>query len=130
VARVVLLGHVGQQQFQHQLLRGDGTLAVGDDLHAGRGIAAAGGGEHALAVDLHHAGAAVAHRFHAFHVAQARNLHAFAVGDLQQRLGGAAADLAAVQAEADGGRIELRQFLSGNRVHCCSCLKPVRGRNT
>ena len=40
------------------------------------GIAAARRREHALALDLHHAGAAVAVRAHAFHVAEARNLDA------------------------------------------------------
>jgi hypothetical protein len=54
------------------------------DLHAWRRDAAAGRRQHALAVDLDHAGAAVADGFQAFLVAQARDLDAFAVGDFDQ----------------------------------------------
>ena len=50
--------------------------AVGGDFHAVLGIAAAGRREHALALDLDHAGAAVAVRPHALLVAKVRNLDA------------------------------------------------------
>ena len=43
--------------------------------------------QHPLALDLDHAGAAVAHRLHAGLVAKPGNLDAFAVGDLDERIG-------------------------------------------
>ena len=51
---------VGDQQLHHHFLRGDRTRALGLHLHADRRRALAGGGEHALALDLDHAGAAIA----------------------------------------------------------------------
>ena len=68
------------------LLAGQSPRAVAGDLHPFLGIAAAGWRQHALALDLHHAGAAVAVRPHAFHVAQARNLDAVPLRGLKDRL--------------------------------------------
>ncbi len=86
VARVVALGHVGQQQFEHHLLRALHALAGRRDLHAGAGAAAARGRQHALAVDLDHAGAAVADRVEPGLVAKVWDLDAFALGDFDERL--------------------------------------------
>src|SRR5690606_11664584 len=49
--------------------------------------------------------------------AKPRDLHAFAVGDLDQRLAGARLDLAAIELEADGGGVDLRQFGAGDGIH-------------
>src|SRR6185437_14489061 len=51
---------VGDQQLEHHLAREFGALALRADLHAGRRLADAGRGEDALALDLDHAGAAIA----------------------------------------------------------------------
>ena len=59
VARLAL-GLVGHQQLEHHLARLLGALARRLHLHAGGGLALAGGGQHALALHLDHAGAAVA----------------------------------------------------------------------
>jgi hypothetical protein len=72
VERVRRLGHVREQQLDRHLLADEGTLAVGRDLHVLLRIAAARRRQHALALDLHHAGAAVAVGPHALHVAEAR----------------------------------------------------------
>src|SRR5437879_1233961 len=51
---------VGNQQFHHHLLRGNRAGALGLHLHADARRALAGGSQHALALDLDHAGAAIA----------------------------------------------------------------------
>ncbi len=51
---------IADQQFEHHLARKAGALARGLHLHAGRWLAHAGSGEHPLALDLDHAGAAIA----------------------------------------------------------------------
>ncbi len=71
---------VGKPRFEAR------ARAVAVHLHASRGVAAAGRGQHALALHFHHAGAAVAHAVEPGLVAKARDLHAFALGDLDQRL--------------------------------------------
>ena len=84
VAGVGFFRHVRQQQLKHHLLRCHGPLAVGLDLHAGGGRPAARGRQHPLAVDLDHAGAAIANGLQAFLEAQVRYLNAFALGYLQE----------------------------------------------
>ena len=126
VARVARLRHVGQQQLEHHLLRLQGALAVGRHLHAGCRCPAARGRQHTLAVDLDHAGAAVADRLHPFPVAKVRYLDAFALRDLDQRLGRLAGHLAAVELEGDERRIEQRGFLSGDRVHLTPPTPPLQ----
>ena len=123
VARVVALGHVGLQQLEHQLLRLDGALAVGRDLHALARMAAARRRQHALAVDLDHAGAAVADLLQAGLVAKVRDLDAFAPGDLDDRLVGSARDLAPVELERHGGRIQRRPFLAGDGIHVSGSME-------
>src|SRR6185312_7785140 len=51
---------VADQQLEHHLAREFRTLRGGLDLHAGGRFPDAGGGEHALPLDLDHAGAAIA----------------------------------------------------------------------
>ena len=97
VAGVVGLRHVGQQQFQHHLLRRDGALAVGGDVHAGgRGAAAADGAStrSPLISTMQERQLPTASR--PVLVAQARNLHAFALGDLHDGFVGPARDFAPV----------------------------------
>ena len=60
VVRRGALGLVADQQFEDQLARRLGALAGGMHLHARGRAADARGGEHALALDLDHAGAAIA----------------------------------------------------------------------
>src|SRR5690606_12248633 len=74
VVAIRLGRHVGEEQLDDHALGLAGALALGADLHAGRGLAAAGGREHALARDLDHASAAVAIRAHAILVAEVRDL--------------------------------------------------------
>ena len=111
VERIGRLRHVRQQQLDRHLLAGEGPGAVGGDLHALLGIAAARRRQHALALDLHHAGAAVAVRPHALHVAEARDLDAVLLGGLEDRLVRAADHRAAVQRERDGIRRNARVLL-------------------
>ena len=101
IERMGLRRHVGQQQLEHHLLRLHGARAVGLHVHAGLGRAAARRRQYPLALDLDHAGPAIAIRPHARLVAQARNLHAQPVGHLDQRLVGERGDRAAVQRELD-----------------------------
>ena len=54
------LGLVADQQFKHELARRFGALACRLHLHARRRAPDAGGGQYPLAVDLDHAGAAIA----------------------------------------------------------------------
>ena len=98
VERVGRLGNVRQQQLEQHLLAGQRARAVGGDLHPFLGIAAAGRRQHALALDLDHAGAAVAVRPHAFLVAEARDLDAVLLGGFEDGLVGTADDGLAVQA--------------------------------
>ncbi len=76
-------GQLGQQQLQHHILGAARSLAGGAHLHARLHGAAATGRQRALAVHLDHAGAAVAVGAQAVREAQARDLHAVALGGLQ-----------------------------------------------
>src|SRR5688572_26973182 len=86
VERVLLVGHVGEQQLQHQLLRGERARRVGRDFHAGGGIAAARGRQGALALDLDHAGAAIAVGALVAAVAEVRDLDTVLLRRLDDRL--------------------------------------------
>jgi len=101
VPGVFLFGHVRQQQFKHHLLGTHRTLAVGGDLHAfGRG-AAARGGQHALAGDFDHTGAAIAGGLKTVLVAQVRDLDASALGDFEQGFACSGLHILAIELEAD-----------------------------
>src|SRR5690606_7679925 len=87
----------------HHPARGLRPLVVGDDLHAGRRLADAGRRQHALALDLDHAGAAVAVRavVGIGLPAQMGDLVPEAIGDLPDGLTRLGRDLAAVKDERD-----------------------------
>jgi hypothetical protein len=120
VELVDALRHVGGQQLDNHLLRAHGPLAVRGHLHAGGGRAAAGRREHALALDLDHAGAAVAVGPEARLVAEARDLDAQAVRDLEDGLAGRRGHVRAVQAERDRVRCDGR---IGRGVHIVSITR-------
>src|SRR6202012_903980 len=94
---------IGDQQLHPHLLRRDRTRARRFHLHADAGRALAGGGEHALALDLHHAGAAVAVRaiVRLRRIAQMWNLIALAFRHLPDGLAQIGFDLLAVEFELD-----------------------------
>ncbi len=60
IMRGLALRLIADQQLEHHLAREFGALGRGLDLHPGGRLADAGRGEHALALDLDHAGAAIA----------------------------------------------------------------------
>ena len=95
------LGHVRQQQLEHHFLCGPGAVASGMDSGAGRWCATAGGGEHALALDLDHAGAAVAVGSQAIAIAEVGNVDAMAARDLKQCFARARFDCSAIEFEGD-----------------------------
>ena len=100
----VAVGLIGDQQLEHHFARGLGAVGAALHLHAGRRRADAACGEHALALDLDHAGAAIAVRPVAGlgRVAQMRNVGALALGDLPDGLVLARMHFHAVEREGDG----------------------------
>ena len=60
VGRILARRLIGEQQLHHHAAGLDRALGRRLHHHVGRGLADAGGGEHALALDLDHAGAAIA----------------------------------------------------------------------
>ncbi len=101
VVRGLALGLVGNQQLENHLARGLGAVGGGLHLHAFARRADAARRQHALALDLHHAGAAIAVGAVAGlgRIAQMRDIDAFALGDLPDGLAGLRLDLAAVEEE-------------------------------
>jgi hypothetical protein len=95
------LGHVRQQQLEHHFLCRPGAVASGMDSGARRGRATAGGREHALALDLNHAGAAIAIGSQAIAIAEVGNVDAMAARDLKQCFAGARFDCSAIEFEGD-----------------------------
>jgi hypothetical protein len=93
-----------EQQFGHHAARRHGALGLGLHFHAGRWHPDAARGQHALALDLHHADPAVAVRAVARHrrVAQMREPDADAARGPEDGLVGATLDLLAVEREAEG----------------------------
>src|SRR6266852_6140510 len=89
------------QKFEHHPARRLGAVGGGLHLHAGRRLADAARGQHPLALDLDHAGAAVAVRPVAGlgRIAQMRDVGAEAPGDLPDGLAVARLDLAALEHE-------------------------------
>src|SRR4029077_1607708 len=96
---------VGDEKLHHHVSRLRGTLGRGLDLHAGSGVAHAGGGEHALALDLDHADAAIAVRAVAGlrQIAKMGDLGAEALRHLPDGLAGLRLDILAVELEHDIG---------------------------
>ena len=101
VGRFSLLRHVREQQFHHHLLRVPGSFALAAHLHALRGVAAAGGGQHALAVNFNDTGTAVAVRAVAVLVAEVGDFGPGALGGLQDGLVRKGFDALAVQLKTD-----------------------------
>src|SRR4051794_485551 len=101
--RDLALRLVRQEQLENELARGFGALRCGRDLHARGRLAHAGGGEHALALDLDHAGPAVAVRPVAGGrgVAEVRDVRAVAARDLPDGLARPRLDLFSVEDELD-----------------------------
>ena len=69
IGRLALRGHIGQQQFDHHLLRAQRPFIIAFNLHPGGRLPATGGRERPLALDLDHAGAAITVRAVAFLIA-------------------------------------------------------------
>ncbi len=101
--RGLALRLVADQQLEHHLAREFGALGRGLDLHAGGRLADAGRREHALALDLDHAGAAIAVGAIARRraVAEMRNLGAAPLRRLPDGLARQRLDLDAVEEEFD-----------------------------
>ena len=119
---------VGDQQLGDHAARGLGAVGLGLDLHAGRRRADAACGEHALALDLDHADAAVAVRPIAGlrRVAQMRQLDVVAARGAEDRLALADVDLLVVHGEGVGrGRCALAAHLSAAR---CARRRACRRR--
>src|SRR3954452_19648647 len=94
---------VGDQEFHHHLLRRDGARALGLHLHADARRPLAGRGQNALALDLDHAGAAIAVGpvVRRRRVAQMRNFAALAFCHLPDGLAVDGLDLLAIEFELD-----------------------------
>ena len=101
IVRGLARGLVGDQELEHHLPRGLGALGRRLHLHAGRRRADAACGEHALALDLDHAGAAVAVGAVAGlgRIAQMRDVGAVALGHLPDGLAVERLDFLAVEGE-------------------------------
>src|SRR5204862_3852399 len=97
--RRLALGLVADQQFEHELARGLRALARGLHLHARYRPPDAGGRQHPLALDLDHAGPAIAVGPVArlWQPAEMRDLDAVALRHLPDRLARLGLDLRTVQ---------------------------------
>ena len=69
IGRLALRGHIGQQQFDHHLLRAQRAFIIAVNPHPGGRLPTTGGRERPFALDLDHAGAAITVRAIAFLVA-------------------------------------------------------------
>ena len=121
------LGLIGDQEIEDHLARRLGALIGGVDLHAGRGLADAARRQHALALDLDHAGAAVAVGAVARlgRVTKMRNLHAFPLGDLPDGFARARGHFAAVEREGDVAGPCLPSMLPPGRHAWCRLAANV-----
>src|SRR5262245_46368072 len=105
IVRGVARRLVGNQKLHHHLLRGNGAVAFRLHLHADGRRALARGRKHALALDLDHAGAAIAvgaivgRR----RIAEMRNVAALPLCHLPDGLAGSGFDLLAVELERNLG---------------------------
>jgi len=109
------VGHVGQQHLQHHGLALAGARAVGLHLHAGADGAAAARSQRALALDLDHAGPAIAVRAITLLVAEVGNLDPGATGRLEDGFTLKSLQRPVVQRELHRGRFDVQG--SGRRVH-------------
>ena len=97
-------GLVSQQQVHHQRAGLFSACAISGDIHIGRWMAATGGCEHTLALDLDHAGAAIAIGAIAMRitVTQMRDRRSTTFGHLPDGLIGLRLDLLPVEQKANG----------------------------
>jgi hypothetical protein len=97
------VGLIGDQQLEYHPARGLGAIGRALHLHAGGRRADTACGEHALAVDLDHAGAAIAIRPIAGlgRIAKVRNVGAVALRDLPDRLARLCLDFLPVEGECN-----------------------------
>ncbi len=116
VGAIEFFRNVGREQLDDHFLCMHGARTVARDLHAGRRDAAAGRRQHALALDFHHARAAIAVGPHARLVAKVRNVDAVAQRGLDDRLTGDRGDRLSVQLELDcrGASVHVSSSLSRN----------------
>ena len=103
VGTLLARAHVAREQLEHQLARLRGPLGLRRDLHTGGRLANARRRQHALALDLDHACAAIAVDAVARHVdvAKMRNSGAFPLGDVPKGLARARGNFFAVELEYD-----------------------------
>ena len=114
------LGLVGHQQLEDHLTGFRGPFCLRVDHHAVGGLAQAGCRQHALTLDMHHAGTAIAVRpvTGLGRIAKMRDIHAFTRGDLPDGVIRGRLDRAAVEGEGNGfahGRVS---------VPCARCSCP------
>ena len=103
VSLVRALGHVGREELDDHLLRMQRARGVARHFHPGRRLAAARRRQHALALDLDHARAAVAVGTVPGLVAEARYRYADAVGRFDDCFAGRREDFFAVEPKRDRG---------------------------
>src|ERR1700722_517391 len=105
IVRCLACRLIGDQKLHHHLLRGDRARAFRLHLHADARRALAGRRQYALALDLDHAGAAIAVRpvVRRGRITQMRNVAALAFGHLPDGLARIGLDLLAVEFELDPG---------------------------
>ena len=123
-------GLVGHQQLEHHLARLLGPLARRLHLHARGGLPLTGGGQHALALHLDHARAAVAVGAIAGRrvPAQVRDLGAVPLRDLPDGLARLRLDLAPVQRECDLGHGCIASALVWEDASS-GCASPLGGED-
>ena len=121
VMRRGTIGLVGNEQFEHHLARFRGAFGLGVDHHALGWLAQAGRGQHALALHMDHAGAAIAVGpvTGLGRIAKMWDIHAFTRGDLPDGFIGRGLDLVAVEGEGDAFAHD------GNSVPCGGHGCPV-----
>ena len=104
VRRGLAVRLIGNEQFEDHLPRSLGAVGRRLHFHAFGGLADAASGQHALAFDLHHAGAAIAIGAVAGlgRIAQMRDVDAEALGDLPDGFVLARGNILAVEDKFDG----------------------------
>ena len=101
IGLVDALRHIGDQHFDDQLLRMNGTRGGARHLHPRRRSPTARWRQHSLAFDLDHARAAIAVGAHTGRVTQMRNLDPVTLRRFDDRFASARGDRRAVQLELD-----------------------------
>ena len=129
VPLVACVGHVGQQQLQHQLLAGQCPLALRMHGQTGCDAATATRCQRALTVNLHHTGAAVAVGTQSVFVAKMGNLNAVAPGSDEDAFARKRLDGGAVQFEREAAHLSLRSRAENTAAHNApGSAPPAPGR--